>query len=47
MNLDARGFANNKGGDKPAHSHRQISAFVFLFLESNISKLASSEMALF
>ena len=37
-----RGFANNKGADQPAHLRRLVSAFVIYFLESTISKHASS-----
>ena len=37
-----RGFANNKGADQPAHTHRLISAFVIHVLESIISGLAIS-----
>ena len=42
-----RGFANNTGADQPAHLHRLISAFVILFLESFISKLATKEISVF
>ena len=42
-----RGFANNKGADQPAHPHSLISAFVMRFLESMISKLATSKFAKF
>ena len=42
-----QGFVNNKGADQPAHPHRLISAFVIRFLESTISKLASSEISMF
>ena len=38
-----RGFTNNKGADQPAHPRSLISAFVIRFLESIISKLATSE----
>ena len=41
-----RGFANNKGADQPAHPRRLISAFVILFLESIISKLAIGESSI-
>ena len=41
------GFANNKGSDQPAHLGRLISAFLILFLESIISKLASREISIF
>ena len=37
-------FANNKGVDQPAHPHRLISAFAIRFLESVISRLATSEI---
>ena len=40
-------FANNTGSDQPAHPCRLISAFVIRFLESIISKLATSEMSIF
>ena len=42
-----RGFANNKYADQPAHPRRLISAFVIRFLESSISKLATSENSVF
>ena len=42
-----RGVANNKGTDQPAHQCSLISAFVIRFLESIISKLATSEMSIF
>ena len=42
-----RGFANNKGADQPAHPHSLISAVVILFLESIISRLATSEISIF
>ena len=41
------GFANNKGTDQPAHPRSLISTFVFRFLESIISKLATSEFSTF
>ena len=41
------GVANNKGADQPAHPRRLISAFVIRFLESIISKLATSEISIF
>ena len=50
MGLDARkpaGFANNKSPDQPAHPRSLISAFVIRFLESIISKLATSEHLIF
>ena len=40
------GFAN-KDADKPADSCRLINAFVVRFLESIISKLATSETPIF
>ena len=40
-----RRFVNNKGADQPAHRRSLISAFVFRFLESIISKLATSEIS--
>ena len=40
-------FANNKGADQPAHPRSLISAFVFRFLESIISKLATCEFSTF
>ena len=36
------GFANNTGADQPAHPGRLISPVVIRFLESVISKLATS-----
>ena len=45
-----RRFANSKGTDQPAHQRRLISAFVIcvvVFLESIISKLATSEFSIF
>ena len=52
MGLDVRnrssgGLANNKGVDQLAHLHSLINAFVIHFLESTISKLVSSKIALF
>ena len=41
-----RGFANNKGADKPVHPRSLICAFVIRFLESTISMLATSEIFL-
>ena len=38
-------FTNNKGVDQPVHSPRLIDAFVIRFLESIISKLASSKIS--
>ena len=40
-------FANNKCADQPAHQRSLISAFVIHFLESTISKLATSEISIF
>ena len=42
-----RGFANITGADQPAHPRSLISAFVFRFLESIISRLATSEISIF
>ena len=42
-----RGFANNKGADQPAHPPRLVSAFVIRFIESTISRLATSEIIAF
>ena len=42
-----RRFANNKGADQPAHPRSLISAFLIRFLESTISKLATSEISIF
>ena len=42
-----RGFANNTGTDQPAHPRSLISAFVIPFLESIISKLATTEISIF
>ena len=41
------GFGNNTGPDQPAHPHSLISAFVIRFLESIISRLATSEISNF
>ena len=41
-----RKFANNKGADQSAHPHSLISALVIRCLESTISKLATSEIAI-
>ena len=41
------GLTNNKGADQPAHPRRLISAFVIRFLDSIISKLATSEISIF
>ena len=40
-------FVNNKGTDQPAHPGRPISTFVIHFLESIISKLATSKISIF
>ena len=40
-------FANNTGADQPAHPRSLISAFVILFLESFICKLATGEILIF
>ena len=40
------GFANNKGADQPAHLRSLISAFVMQLMESSISKLTTSEIAI-
>ena len=40
-------FGNDIDADQPAHPGRLISAFVIRFLESLISKLASSEIPIF
>ena len=42
-----RRFANNKGADQPAHPRSLCSAFVIHFLESTISKLATSKLPIF
>ena len=42
-----QGFANNTEADQPAHARRLISTFVIRFLESIISKLATSEISIF
>ena len=42
-----QGFANNTGADQPAHPRSLISAFVIHFLESFISRLATSEISIF
>ena len=38
-------FANIKGANQPAHPRSLISAFVIRLLESNISKLSTSELS--
>ena len=40
-----RGVGNNKGADQPAHQCSLISAFVIRFLESIISRLATSKIS--
>ena len=47
MGLMRRGFANNTGADQPAHTRSLIRAFIIRFLESTISKLATSESSIF
>ena len=42
-----RGFAHNTGADQSAHPRSLVSAFVIRFLESNICKLATSEISFF
>ena len=42
-----RGFANNTGADQPAHTHSLICPFVVRFLESIISRFATSEISIF
>ena len=42
-----QGFANNKGADQSVHLRRLISVFVIRFLESIISRLATSEISIF
>ena len=41
------GFVNIRGVDQPAHPQSLISAFVIRFLESLISKLATSDIPIF
>ena len=41
------GFAKTKGADQPAHARSLISACVFRFLESIISKLATGKFSTF
>ena len=41
------GYANNKGADQPAHPRSLVSTFAIRFLESTISKLATSEISIF
>ena len=42
-----RWFVNNKDKEQPAHPHRLISAFVFRFLESVISKHDTGGISIF
>ena len=42
-----RGFANDTGGDQPAHPRSLISASVISFLESIICKLATGKVSIF
>ena len=42
-----RRFTNNKGADQPAHTRSLISPFVIRFLESIVSKLATSKISIF
>ena len=42
-----RGSANNTGADQPVHPSSLISALIIRFLESNICKLATSEISIF
>ena len=42
-----RWFANNTGAGQPAHPHSLISAFVIRFLESIVSRCATSEISNF
>ena len=39
-------FANNKSADQPAHLRRLISVFVIRFLESILSKFATSKISI-
>ena len=41
------GFVNNKGADQPAHPRSLISALFIRFLESIISRLATSKISIF
>ena len=40
-------FANSKSQDHPAHLHRLIRVLVNFFLDSIISRLATSEISIF
>ena len=40
-------FANHIGADQPAHPRRLVCAFVVRLLDSNISRLATSEISNF
>ena len=42
-----QGLVNNKGADQPSHPRSLISTFVIRFLESIISKLATSQILIF
>ena len=42
-----QGFANNKGADQTGHPRSLIKAVVIRFIESIISKLASSTISIF
>ena len=47
MRIPVFKFANNKGAHHLMHVHSLISAFVTRFLESIISKLATSKISIF
>ena len=47
MSSGGGGGAKNTGADQPAHPPSLISAFVILFVESIICKLATSEFSIF
>ena len=47
MKTCLRGVANHTGADQPAHPCSLISALVIRFLESIISKVATSEISIF
>ena len=42
-----QGFANNTGADQPVHPRSLVSAFVILFLVSNIFNLATHKISIF
>ena len=42
-----RWFVNNKGPDKPPHTHSLISPFVIRLLKSMIPRLATSKISIF